>query len=81
MTPPPANPLTFDEHRDLGRELQKTRARLLHLYDLAMNVYGSQSRPAFTFQEVNEALDRLCHEMQAQAEIDCPGLSASDFYK
>jgi hypothetical protein len=76
-----SNPLTFEEHRELGREILKTRFLMLHLASVMMSVYGPQSRTAFTFQKANEAMDRLCAEMEAQAEQDCPGLNASSFYR
>ncbi len=75
------NPLSFEEHRDLGREVLKTRARMLHVASVVASVYGPQSRTAFTFAKVNEAMDKLCVEMQAQAEQDCPGLNTSSFYR
>jgi hypothetical protein len=79
--PPPVNPLTFEEHRDLGREIVKARARLLHVSSVVSSVYGANSRTAFTFQKMNEAMDKVVAEMQAQAEMDCPGLNASTFYR
>jgi len=75
------NPLSYEEHRELGLELQKSRAKLLHLGSVAATVYGKQSRAAFQFQKVNDAIDKLCDELQAQAEQDCPGLDASSFYR
>ena len=75
------DPLTFEEHRELGQEILKTRARLLQLGSVIKRVYGPQSRTAFIFQKATDAVDRLCVEMQAQAESDCPGLDASSFYK
>jgi len=75
------NPLSYEEHRELGQEIQKSRAKLLHLGSVATSVYGKQSRAAFQFQKVNDAIDRLCDEMSAQADQDCPGLDASSFYR
>jgi len=75
------NPLSYDEHRELGREMQKSRARLLQLGSVATTIYGVQSRTAFHFQKVNDAMDRLSEELQAQAEQDCPGLGAAGFYR
>jgi hypothetical protein len=75
------NPLSFDEHRELGLEIQKSRAKLLHLGSVATSVYGKQSRAAFHFQKVTDAMDRLSEELQAQAEQDCPGLGAAGFYR
>jgi hypothetical protein len=79
--PPVVNPLSFEEHRELGQEILKTRARLLHLSSVIMAVYGPQSRTSFTFRKMTDAMDKLCVEMQAQAESDCPGLNASGFYR
>jgi hypothetical protein len=81
MPPQASNPLSFEEHRDLGRDILKTRARMRQLASVVTTVYGPQSRTAFTFKKANEAIDRLCDEMQAQAELDCPGLDASAFYR
>jgi len=75
------NPLSYDEHRELGREMQKSRARLLQLGSVAATIYGVQSRTAFHFQKVNDAMDKLCDELQAQADQDCPGLDAGTFYR
>jgi hypothetical protein len=81
MPPQALNPLTFEEHRELGRDIVKTRARMRHLAAVMFTVYGPQSKTAFSFKKLNEAVDRLCEEMQAQAEQDCPGLDASSFYR
>jgi len=75
------NPLSLEEHRELGRELQKTRQRLLQLGSMVTSVYGQQSLPAFHFSKLNDALDRTCEELKAQAAQDCPGTDASQFYK
>ena len=79
--PPVVNPLSYDEHRELAREIQKSKARLLQLGSVAATIYGRQSRMAFHFQKVNEAIDKLCDELQAQADQDCPGLDAATFYR
>jgi hypothetical protein len=81
MPPAAVNPLTYEEHRDLGREILKTRSRMLHLSSVVIAAYGPQSRAAFHFKKVNDAMDKLCAEMEAQAELDCPGLNASAFYR
>lgn len=75
------NPLTYDEHQELGREILNTKARLVQLGSMAATVYGVQSRTAFHFQKLTEAMDKLCDELQAQAEQDCPGLDAPAFYR
>ena len=74
------NPLSFEEHRDMARELRNTRARLLQLSSVAISVYGPQSHTGFSFKKLNDAMDRICAEMQAQAELDCPGLDAGELY-
>jgi hypothetical protein len=75
------NPLTYDEHRELAREIQNTKSRLLQLSSVVTGVYGPQSHASFQFQKVNEAVERLWAELQAQAEVDFPGLDASTLYK
>jgi hypothetical protein len=79
--PPPLNPLSFEEHRELGREIVNTRGKLLHLASVMTSVYGPQSRTAFSFKKLTEAMDKVCSEMEAQAEQDCPGVNASSFYR
>jgi hypothetical protein len=81
MRPTVLNPLSYEEHRELSREIQNSRMKLRQLASVVQGVYGQQNRTAFTFQKVTEAMDRLCSEMQVQADVDCPGLNASDFYK
>jgi hypothetical protein len=65
----------------MGREILKTRSRLRHLASVVISVYGPQSRTAFQFQKMNDAMDRLCLDLESQAEIDCPGLDAGQFYR
>ncbi len=81
MPPQALNPLSFEEHRELAGDILKTRERMRQLASVVITVYGPQSRTAFTFKKATEAIDRLCDEMQAQAEMDCPGLDASSFYR
>ena len=81
MPPAVVNPLTYEEHRELGREILRSKERLRHLCSVVAGVYGQNSRTSFTFQKMNEAMERLCVEMQTQAEADCPGLDASSFYR
>jgi hypothetical protein len=81
MRPDAVNPLTYEEHREFGRELQKTRSRLLQLGSLVAGIYGPQSASAFAFQKTAEAMDRMASEMGAQAERDCPGLNAGRLYR
>lgn len=74
MRPQTPVPLTWEEHTELSQELRRTRSRLHQLAEMIGSVYGSQARAAFAFQKVNEELDRLCIELDAQAAADLPGL-------
>jgi len=73
--------LTFEEHRDLGQELQKTRQRLLELSRMLLDVYGANNRCVFAFEKVNEAMVRLSEEFARQANADCPGKDAEGLYR
>jgi hypothetical protein len=75
------NPLTLDEHRELGREVRATRARLRQLCGLVMSVYGPANTAAFAFQRAADAMDRLCGDLQAQASADHPGHPVDGFYE
>jgi hypothetical protein len=74
------NPLTLEEHRQLGTELRATNERLRQLCDLVVSVYGPNNSAAFAFQKVAEAMERLCKDMESQAAHDLPGYSANNFY-
>lgn len=74
-------PLTFEEHRDLGQELQKTRQRLLELSRMLIEVYGANNRSTFAFEKVNEVMERLSEELGRQAAADCPGKDAEGLYR
>lgn len=74
------NPLTYEEHRELARELHRSRERLLQLYSVVAGVYGPQNRSTFTFTKLNEALERVMAELSAQARLDCPGTNAANLY-
>ena len=80
MRPETSNPLTPDEHRQLGRELRGTNERLHQLCNLVVSVYGPNNRAAFSFQRVAEAMERLCKDLEAQATHDCSGRSTGNFY-
>jgi hypothetical protein len=73
-------PLTLEEHRELGAELRGTRSRLHELSALVMSVYGPQNRAAFDFVKAVECVDRLCQDLQAQAAQDWPGHPTEGFY-
>ena len=80
MRPDTPQPLTRDEHLELGRELKKTRVRLLELASLVTNVYGEQSQTASTFQKLIQTLDTLTVDLQAQASEDLHGQRVAGFY-
>jgi hypothetical protein len=80
MRPESLNPLTLEEHRQMGVELRGTRARLHELCTLVMSVYGPQNQAAFDFVKAAESVDRLCEDLQAQAARDWPGLPTEGFY-
>jgi hypothetical protein len=77
----PNEPLTFEEHRDLGQELQQTRRRLLQLSRMVLDVYGANNRCSFAFEKVVDAVDRLAEELASQALADCPGKEAERLYR
>jgi hypothetical protein len=81
LNPEGVNPLTFEEHRELAAELRRSKARLLQLASMVASLYGRQNLAAFAFQKLNESLDRLFLELEAQAEADCPGLNAASLYR
>jgi hypothetical protein len=73
-------PLTREEHLELGRELKQARIKLNELATLVTEVYGPQNQAAFTFQKIIEALDSLGEDMQAQAAEDLRGEPVEGFY-
>ncbi|HEY1221246.1 MAG: hypothetical protein ABSE42_04650 [Bryobacteraceae bacterium] len=73
-------PLTRDEHLELGRELKQARTKLNELATLVVEVYGPQNHAAFTFQKIIEALDTLSEDMQAQAAEDLRGEPVEGLY-
>jgi hypothetical protein len=74
-------PLNFEEHRELGEEMQKTQTRLLQLSRMLRDVYGPNSRSTYAFEKVNEAMERLNEELRRQAIEDCPGRDADLLYR
>jgi hypothetical protein len=80
MRPAESIPLTLDEHRELGAELRRSRARIQELCTLIAEVYGPNNQAAFSFSKAAEALERLCIDMQTQAARDLPGYHTDDFY-
>ena len=77
---PPAR-LTFEEHRDLSRELRKTHLRLLELCNLAVDVYGSANPSCVAFRSAAEAVGKLRDQLRDQAEQDWPARLAGDLYR
>ena len=75
-----ANPLTSQEHRQLGNEIRATNARLHQLRDFVVGVYGPNNRAAFSFLKMVEAMDRLCTDLEGQANKDCPEVPNENFY-
>ncbi|MGO9260278.1 MAG: hypothetical protein ACLQU1_28825 [Bryobacteraceae bacterium] len=73
-------PLTQEEHRELGRELRDTEARLRELCDLASAVYGPHHRVSFSFQKALDAMSRLRTDLQTQLERDHPGYVGDGIY-
>lgn len=80
MRPETPQPLTRDEHLELGRELKKARIKLHELAALVVDVYGSQHQAALTFQKAIGALDTLSEDLQAQAAEDLRGQRVEGFY-
>jgi len=76
-----SNPLSIEEHRQLGHEISAANARLRELCKLVVTVYGPQNRAAFSFLKAADAVERLCHELQAQVVKDHPGYSTEKFYR
>ena len=80
MRPQTPLPLSMEEHAELGKELRLTRTRMRELCALVVDVYGSQNRAAHSFQQVTEALDRLCGDLRTQATEDLPGSEPDGLY-
>ena len=80
MRPETPNPLTLEEHRQLGNELRAATLRMHQLCDVVVNVYGPNNRAAFAFQKMTEAMDRLCAELETQATKDGVGFKRDNFY-
>jgi hypothetical protein len=80
MRPGTSIPLTLEEHRELGAEVQTARVRLRRLCDLMVAVYGPNNQAAFTFLKTVEDLDRLNQHLRAQAAEDLPGHPVDQIY-
>jgi len=79
-TEPPAR-LTFDEHRELSRELRKTHLRLLELCNLVSDVYGPANPSSVVFRGAAEAIGHLRDHLSRQAAEDWPARLAGDLYR
>jgi hypothetical protein len=77
---PAINPLTLEEHRELGKELSAINSRMRELCNLVVIVYGPQNRASFSFLKTAESVERLCQEMQTQVTLDHPGYSVGKIY-
>jgi hypothetical protein len=77
----PKEPLSLEEHRDLGHELQKTRQDLRQLSRMLLDVYGPNNRCTFAFEQLDAAMERLTEELARQAAADCPGQEAENLYR
>ena len=75
------SPLSFEEHRELARELFNTQRRLRELRRMVVSVYGRESRTAFSFERVDETLERLRFDLQVQVGSDWPGISTTGLYR
>jgi hypothetical protein len=80
MSPEPLNSLTVEEHRELGREMSATNARLRELCHLVVSVYGPRNLAAFNALKATAAMERLCRDLQTQVAVDYPGLATEKFY-
>jgi hypothetical protein len=80
MTPQTPNPLTLEEHRELGREMSATNARLRELCRLVASIYGPQNHAAFSALRATAAMERLCQDLQTQVTLDYPGFATEKFY-
>ena len=80
MRPEASNPLTLEEHRQLGRELRAANARLRQLSELVVSVYGPNNRAAFSFLKLAEAMERTCQDLETQATRDVGGYPGETFY-
>ena len=77
---PPAR-LTFEEHRDLSRELRKTHLCLLELCNLVADVYGSENPASLALRTAAEAVGRSRDQLRDRAADDWPSRLAGDLYR
>ena len=81
MASPVDHSLTFEEHKQLSRELIKTERRMVELRNLVADVYGAENHVSYAFTIAADAIGMLRHRMQTQAAADCPGMRADDLYR
>jgi len=74
-------PLTLEEHRELGAEMRAVNGRLQALCELVVSVYGPNTQAAFSFMKAAEQINRLCQDLQTQADKDCPGFPTDGLYR
>ena len=72
--------LTQEEHRELGRELRLSEARLRELCDVVVAVYGPHNRASFSFQKMLDSMSRLRGDLQGQVDRDYPGYNMEGTY-
>jgi hypothetical protein len=80
MRPQTLVPLTLEEHRELGAEMRVVNARLQSVCKMFVSVYGPHTQSAFSFLKAAEQMQRLCQDLQAQAERDHPGHATDGIY-
>ncbi len=81
MRPETIVPLTLEEHRELGREIKLTCARMRELHQLVSGIYGPANQAVFSFTKALECLEQLQADLEAQAAADLPGYAVSGFYE
>jgi len=81
MRPETLGPLTFGEHQELSLELANAFSKLSELLAIVTEIYGPNNQAAFTFVKTVESLERLRHDMRAQAGQDCPGHETAHLYQ
>jgi hypothetical protein len=60
--------------------MRTVNARLQELCKVVVSVYGPNTQAAFTFLKAAEQVNRLCHDLQAQAAKDLPGYPIDGLY-
>jgi hypothetical protein len=60
--------------------MRAVNARMQELCRMMVSVYGPNAPAAFTFMKVASNMERLCQDLQAQANRDLPGYPIDGFY-